>query len=346
MDELAQIAVLIPAWRPEPQLVALVKALREEGFRQVLVVDDGNQGEERRLVQEAASAGATVIRHAVNLGKGRALKTGFNVLLNDFAALQGVVTADADGQHLAEDIVAVAKAFAQKPTQVVLGTRHFTNDVPLRSRFGNRVTRWIFRWVNGVDLADTQTGLRAIPLQLLPHLMRLEGERYEYEMRVLAELCREQRPLLELPIATVYLNGNRSSHFDPIRDSMRIYFVLLRFYSSSLLAAAVDLIVFSLVFSWSKQLWLSVLVGRLSSLLNYALNRRFVFRNKGSWGASILRYYALAIGLGALSYLLLSLAVTRLSWQVLPAKIAIEVLLSLLSFAVQRTFVFRRGQER
>ncbi|MDE1160667.1 MAG: bifunctional glycosyltransferase family 2/GtrA family protein [Acidobacteriaceae bacterium] len=345
MEFFDQIAVLIPAWKPEPQLVELVRALRAAGFATVLLVDDGNEGDARELLERAAAEGASVVRHAVNLGKGRALKTGFNALLNGFPEISGVVTADADGQHRVEDICAVAAAFAGRTDRVVLGCRSFAKDVPMRSRFGNRLTRIVFRLANGSDVSDTQTGLRAIPRALLLELMALEGERYEYEMRVLAHICRAYERPREVPIATVYLEGNRSSHFDPVRDSMRIYFVLLRFYSSSLLAAAVDLVGFSVTYSLSRNLLLSVVVGRLSSLLNYALNRGFVFRTKGSLISSLGRYYALALGLGTMSYVLLSLAVKRLGWPVVPAKIAIEVLLSLLSFAAQRTFVFRRTQE-
>ncbi|MDE1156510.1 MAG: bifunctional glycosyltransferase family 2/GtrA family protein [Acidobacteriaceae bacterium] len=345
MNELQTIAVLIPAWHPEPVLVSIVQALQESGCGAILVVDDGNKGRSEEILKEAERSGALILRHAVNLGKGRALKTGFNAFLKNFPHFTGLVTADADGQHSIADILAVARAHHASPHRAVLGCRSFGKDVPLRSRLGNRLTRWIFRWANGSGVTDTQTGLRALPGPLLPTLMQLEGERYEYEMRMLAHICRHHHRPLEIPITTIYLEGNRSSHFDPIRDSMRIYFVLLRFYSSSLLAAAVDLLVFSLAYFVSGNLLISVIIGRLSSLLNFTLNRHFVFRNKDSFAVSLGRYYLLAVTLGGISYLLLSLAHSHLRFPVLPAKILIEVLLSLISFAVQRTFVFRRSNE-
>ena len=130
----------------------------------------------------------------------------------------------------------------------MLGSRRFEQAVPLRSRVGNVLTRSVFSFLTGTTLIDTQTGLRGLPRAVLPELLPLEGERYEYEMTMLAHLCRMGQSPLEVPVATVYLENNRGSHFNPVWDSMRIYFVLLRFYASSLLSAALDLAGFSLCF--------------------------------------------------------------------------------------------------
>ena len=173
--------------------------------------------------------------------------------------------------------------------------------------------------------------------------MGLEGERYEYEMTMLAELCRSGPPPLEVPIATVYIENNRGSHFDPVWDSMRIYFVLLRFYASSLLAAGLDLLLFTLCFWLTGAVLLSVVIGRLSSLVNFWINRRFVFHSQRPLGASLWRYYLLAVLVGAASYGLILTLHTYAHWPVLAAKVCADVLLSLVSFSAQRTFVFRRG---
>ena len=176
----------------------------------------------------ATLPGVELQRHAVNLGKGRALKTGFNRVLEEPGDLLGVITADADGQHTPEDIEKVARALLFSNPRPVLGSRGFEHGVPWRSRLGNALTRSLFGLLTGTRLADTQTGLRGIPLALLPELVTLGGERYEYEMTMLAYLCRSGRTPLEVPIATVYLDQNRASHFHPVWDSMRIYLVLLR----------------------------------------------------------------------------------------------------------------------
>jgi len=228
-NRLADLAVLIPAWQPEPVLIELVQQLVASGFGTVLVVDDGSSAPSRVIFQQLEHMpGVRLLRHAVNLGKGRSLKTGFHDVLANLPQIQGVITADADGQHTVVDILHVAETLAQSPQSVVLGTRVFAADVPLRSRFGNLLTRRLFRLLAGVRLGDTQTGLRALPRNLLATLSQLPGERYEYEMSVLAHLCRSGHRPIEVPIQTVYFDGNRSSHFHPILDSLRIYIVLAR----------------------------------------------------------------------------------------------------------------------
>ena len=342
---LRRVAVLIPAWEPEAALLALLGELAEAGFGALLLVDDGSSAAAQPIFTRAETMpGVTVLHHAVNLGKGRALKTGFNEVLTRLMEIDTVVTADADGQHTAADIVAVAVAACSAPQQVVLGARSFGADVPLRSRFGNVLTRNVFRVLTGARLTDTQTGLRALPRARLAGLMPLEGERYEYEMTVLAHLCRSGQRPRQVPIATVYIDGNRSSHFDPVRDSMRIYFVLVRFYFSSLLAAGLDLAGFALMFAATGNLLLSVAVGRLSSLVNFAMNRRFVFNSRSPVVGALGRYYLLAVGIAGLSYLLIRVTVTHLHWNVLAAKIVVDVLLSLISFSAQRTLVFFRAR--
>ena len=225
---LAFLCVLIPAWQPNAALLPLITDLSRRGFGKLLLINDGSTADCDAVFAAAASLpGVEVLRHPVNLGKGRALKTGFEHLLRADNGILGVITADADGQHTPEDIAKVAQALLANGLRTVLGSRGFEQNVPWRSRLGNALTRRVFNLLLGVDLADTQTGLRGLPRVLLPELLALRGERYEYEMTVLAYLCRSRRTPLEVPIATVYLDRNRGSHFRPVWDSVRIYFVLL-----------------------------------------------------------------------------------------------------------------------
>jgi glycosyltransferase involved in cell wall biosynthesis len=341
---LDRLAVLIPAWQPEAGLAALASNLIAQGFGAIIIVDDGSDEEYADFFRELAILPyIRVLRHAVNLGKGRALKTGINHFLSELWEMDGLVTADADGQHKPADIVRVAKALLETRGRVVLGSRRFAARVPLRSRFGNGLTRHIFAFLTGAKLADTQTGLRAFPRNLLPELLVLDGERYEYEMTVLVHVCRLESKALEVPIETVYIDGNRSSHFNPICDSMRIYFVLVRFYFSAIMAAGIDFAGFSLAFAATHNVLLSVAVGRLSSLVNFALNRKFVFHNRASVSGTLWRYYALVAGIATLSYLLILTLTTHARWNVFIAKVAVDTLLSLVSFSVQRTLVFDRS---
>lgn len=340
------LAVLIPARRYEPALAPLLDTLRAAGFGALVVVEDGSPAADQPAFAALAQGERVhLLRHAVNLGKGHALKTGINFFLTNLAGFSGLITADADGQHSAADILRVAAALEAAPHRVILGCRNFAGAVPVRSRLGNTLTREVFRIVSGHRVSDTQTGLRAFPTALLPELLQLPGERYEYEMTVLAHLCRSGHVPLEVPIATVYINGNRASHFNPVRDSMRIYFVLLRFYFSSLLSAALDLAGFAVTFWLTQQIWIAVVVGRSSSLLNFVLNRRLVFRNRASVRQSLWRYYLLAAVLAAISYSAIRGLSHWLGWNVLAIKILVESLLSLVSFSVQRTLVFAGNGE-
>jgi glycosyltransferase involved in cell wall biosynthesis len=340
---LERLAIVIPAWQPEEQLVSLALRLAAGGFGAILVVNDGSDERCSALFNGIASMPRVhILRHAVNLGKGRALKTGINYFLSELREMDGLITADADGQHTPLDVVRVAQALAGAGGRVVLGARTFATGVPLRSRFGNGLTRHLFAFLTGARLADTQTGLRGYPRNLLPELLALDGEGYEYEMRVLAHLCASGTAPVEVPIDTVYIDGNRSSHFNPVRDSMRIYSVLLRFYCSALVAAAIDLAGFSIAFALSANLPISIVAGRFSSLVNFAINKKLVFRNRAPVKGALWRYYALASAIAGLSYLLILLLHRLTQCNIFAAKIAVDAMLSLVSFSAQRRFVFRR----
>jgi glycosyltransferase involved in cell wall biosynthesis len=341
---LDSIAVFIPAWEPEPRLIDLAAALSASGLGLVIVLDDGSSAAAQPVFDGLQSLNVRLLRHAVNLGKGRALKTGFNCILAEYPYIAAVVTADADGQHTVEDILRVAQTLVSDGHKPVLGSRTFGRDVPLRSRFGNQLTRHIFAFVTGSKLLDTQTGLRGFPRFFLPELMTLDGEHYEYEMTVLAHLCRNGNRPSEIPIATVYIENNRSSHFNPIRDSMRIYFVLARFFASSLAASGIDYVGFSLAYAATHNVLTAVVIGRFSSLVNFALNKRFVFRSDSPIAATLWRYYALVLAVGCMSYGLIWGLHGYLGWNVYAAKVPVDVLLSLVSFSIQRTFVFRRSE--
>ena len=345
-EAISRLSLLIPAWEPDPELLELVKALLSLGFGAVIVVDDGSgQRCQETFARLTRLPRVKVLRHNVNLGKGRSLKTGINYVLTELPGHTGLVTADADGQHRVEDITSVAKALLSANGRVVLGSRDFAKDVPLRSKFGNTMTRYIFGFVTGAKLRDTQTGLRGFPQAILPELLVLHGERYEYEMTVLAHICRTRSKPLEVPIETVYIDNNRGSHFDPVRDSMRIYFVLARFFASSIIASGVDFLGFSVTFAATHHVLASVVIGRLSSLVNFALNKRFVFHNRGSLQSTLWRYYVLVALVGGLSYGLILVLTRYLGWNVFASKVLVDVLLSLVSFSVQRTFVFRKPQD-
>ena len=229
---------LIPAFSPDRLLLDLVSDLRAGGFCSIIVVDDGSPPESAPVFDELATIpGCDLLRHEVNRGKGRAIKTGLAFFLERYPGAEGIITVDADGQHRAKDVVLVAESFLADSGALVIGSRKFARKSPWRSRFGNQITRQVFRWVAGVRLVDTQSGLRCFSRTIVPQLLALAGERYEYEMNVLAACSKMSVPLREVEIETVYLDGNRSSHFNPVLDSVKIYSLLLRLSLSASLQA-------------------------------------------------------------------------------------------------------------
>src|SRR5580704_17873055 len=283
-ETVPRYAVLIPAYRPSPGLVGLVRALSEKGTPAIVVVDDGSGPEYREIFAQAANfPHVQLLRHATNLGKGAALKTGINVALCTFPGLLGVVTADADGQHHPDDIERVAQVFLERPDSLVLGSRSFDKDVPLRSRFGNVATRGIMHALLGQKLTDTQTGLRGIPTPLLMRMLRVESTGYEFELEMLIAAHHMSIPVVEQPIQTIYEPGNKSSHFNPIVDSMKIYFVLLRFGSVSFVTALLDNLVFILARHYTGSVLVSQIIGRACAVtFNYSTVRGSVFYSKQS----------------------------------------------------------------
>ena len=174
-----------------------------------------------------------------NQGKGRALRAGFARARTHHPG-ESVVCADSDGQHRPEEVEAVADRLADGDPAMVLGARRFAGQVPARSWVGNRVTAAAFAAATGLRLTDTQTGLRANPSRMLPWLEEMTGDRFEYELRLLVRAAREQLAVVEVEIATVYLDHNASSHFRPVRDSVRVLTPLVTFAASSLLGFVVD----------------------------------------------------------------------------------------------------------
>jgi putative flippase GtrA len=343
----ARTIVIIPAYQPTETLVALVEELTRVSDRPIVIVDDGSSLSCRPVFDRLARHPQVVLlAHAVNLGKGQALKTAFNhVLLNASGTLAGVVTADADGQHLAADIERVAARLEQLPDTLILGSRSFDASavhVPLPNRIGNILTRRVFRLVVGRRLADTQTGLRGIPRAFLPVLLTIEAARYEFELEMLVRAMDRGVPIEELPIATVY-GPQLRSHFSPLRDSLRIYFVFLRFVGLSMVTAAIDYSIFAAVYAAGHNILLATSVARaVAGVFNFSANRLVVFRSRSAVVREAIRYAALVIALMWVSYGLVTTLVLELGVNVYVSKLLAEGTLFAASFALQNLFVFGR----
>jgi glycosyltransferase involved in cell wall biosynthesis len=340
------IALLIPAYNPDETLVELVHSLIELQFTTILIVNDGSKPECDSIFQRLKRKDqCAVLTHAVNLGKGRALKTGLNYFSLNYPDCTGIVTADADGQHSPQDILKVALSLEKNPKELIIGAREFSKNIPFRSLLGNVLTKYLFRFLVGKKVSDTQSGLRGIPNQWIPYLLPLKGERYEFEINMLVLTKTLGIDIIEEPIKTIYIDDNRASHFNPILDSMRIYFLLFRFAFSSMFAALVDFIVFVINYKITGSLFWSIVNARIvSSFVNFLINKRHVFHNKSKMIPPLLKYYTLVILLGAASYTLISTLKTQLSMNVIVSKVMVETLLFLASFSIQRDFVFKNRE--
>ena len=222
-DTILCSVICIPSYKPDHRLIDLIEALKESGCIRIVITDDGGGPEYAPVFTRAEELGCVVVRHEHNLGKGAALKTAIEKAVLEFGPETGIVTADADGQHLPQDIVRVSDALTDYPDHLILGVRDFSREnVPLKSALGNKITSGFFRLATGVACCDTQTGLRGIPPKLLPLAQHTEGDRYDYEMNFLVEAVKST-PLIMIPIETVYENGNAGSHFHTFRDSFLIY---------------------------------------------------------------------------------------------------------------------------
>ncbi|MFF2622820.1 glycosyltransferase family 2 protein [Oerskovia jenensis] len=279
--------VLIPAYEPDGALVRLVGALRATGeVRGIVVVDDGSGSGSRPVLDDVAHLGAVVVGFPANRGKGAALLRGLAEVARRWPG-EDVVCADADGQHAAVDVLRVGERVRAGGAAVVLGSRAFSGDVPLRSRAGNSVTRWLFRAATGLRVQDTQTGLRGYPASMIGWLLDVRGERYEYELNVLLAAAREGHAVVEVGIETIYLDDNASSHFRPLADSARIYAPLLAFSLSSLLAFGIDTAALLVLDAVTGSLLLSVVGARgVSGAVNFLVNRR-VFAGRAGAGAGV-----------------------------------------------------------
>lgn len=334
--------IVIPAFQPQERLVGLVDELLQTPAAFIVIVNDGSDPDHDPIFEELAQRERVeVLRHAVNLGKGQALKTAFNHVLLRHPECPGVVTVDADGQHLPSDVDQLLRRFAKAPLVFLLGVRQFTGRVPLRSRFGNTVTRQVFRFFVGRRVVDTQSGLRAIPRALLLSLLRIKATGYDFELEMLITVCESGLPMEEVPIETVYEEHNPTSHFNPLLDSLRIYFVFLRFISLSLSCFVLDTLIYSLVYYLTGGILGSLIAGRaVSGTYQFLGSKLLVFRSSGRLASEALKYLALLLLLMLGNYLAITVMVDYLGMNPYLSKVLSEAFFFLTSFTVQKTLVF------
>lgn len=354
--------IVIPALNPPLDLIQYIEKLRQSGLEDILIVDDGSRSECGYIFEQLRDKqGCQILTHAKNLGKGRALKNAFNYFLTmpNVEEYNGIVTADSDGQHRVEDVLSMVETISNYPDSLILGCRDFDSEnVPPKSKFGNKLTKLVFKLLYGRKITDTQTGLRGFPKAILHDMLEIPGERFEYETKMLIHTFDKSIPIKEITIETIYFDGNAETHFNPIKDSLRIYKVIFasffKYLLSSLSSFLLDIGLFQL-FLWislsvgihrgALLILLSTILARIiSSYFNFTMNKNFVFDGEKRIHKTIVKYYSLAV-----FQMLLSAAMVTVVWNMFSGsetaiKILVDTILFLTSYQVQRRWVFRERE--
>jgi len=338
------MVTIIPAYEPDEKLIKLVEELKEKCDGRILIIDDGSGEKYDCIFEKAEFLGADVVRYKQNKGKGGALKTAFGIV-KDWDEAEEIVTADCDGQHLPEDIMKVMNKVKMNKNKIILGARHFTGKVPFRSIFGNKLTSIVFLLAKGKKITDTQTGLRGFSKSMLPWLCEVKGERFEYEMNMLLDAQESGYEIEEVPINTVYIEENKSSHFNPLKDSIKIYLPFMKFGMSSMLSALLDFILLIFLKLITSDLFVSVIGARLcSGTFNYLMNKKYVFSEGDARKEKTYfhKYLLLACMLMFMNYITLNYLCT-LGINLVVAKIITEAIFFVFSFFIQKKYVFTYG---
>lgn len=350
--DLKNVAIIIPALEPNEKMLRLINGLKQEGFETIICVNDGSGPDYDRYFSSAQKEyNCTVLKHSVNLGKGRALKTAFNYICNNREGCIGSVTVDADGQHRPKDIVNCAKALLEHEDCLIMGCRNFNvEQVPRRNKMGNLLTVKIIKILCGITVSDTQTGLRGISVEAMKKFLKVSGEGFEYETNMLLYAKESGIGFYEVPIDTVYF-ADRSSHFNPLWDSLRIYGLFAKFIIASLSSFVVDIALFTLLvfilrrFAGDGAMYIAVatVIARIiSGVYNYTVNKKGVFKLESRTIPSAGKYLVLWAGQCFCSALLVTMVFTWVQWNETLIKIIVDTILFFISFQIQREWVFKK----
>ena len=338
---------LIPSYEPDGALLQVVSELLSNPFI-VVVVNDGSNSSFDEIFKQLPSE-VHYLSYKENHGKGYALKYGFKYIRDYLKLDTTVVTMDSDGQHKVADAIKICDA-CEQVGGLVLGSRYFGKGTPFKSRFGNFMARTSFLISTRHKIYDTQTGLRAFNTSLLDMFIHVKGNRYEYEMNVLLEAIRQEVPINEERIETIYLDNNSGTHYNPFKDTWRIFKEVIKFSASSLIGFLVDYGVFTLLTlikpGWEHWVLLCVILARIvSATVNFTINYNLVFKKRETLWLAFVKYAGLAVFILGCNLFLMWLLYEQAGMNEYLAKIIVEVTLFITSWLVQRLFVFRKRRK-
>lgn len=344
------IVIIIPAYKPDKEIMMEFIEKMKSKFVNIVVVDDGSGKEYLQFFENLENEGIKVLRHYVNFGKGRGIKTAFNYILNNYHDIYGAVTADCDGQHYIEDIIKCAEKLKENPDKLVIGYRNFDEkQVPFKSRFGNKLTRTIFNAFVGIKITDTQSGLRAFSRKTMETFLATSGERYEYETNMLIDCKQKNIEIVEVPISTVYIRNNSLSHFNAVKDSLIIYKLFAKYIISSLSSFVLDIFLYAIFVNLlvkiniqgiKEIIFATILARVISSLYNFIVNSKVVFKNQNR--NSIIKYFALSIIQMFISAFAVSKLFDLLNVDSTLIKVVVDTIIFIINFVIQREWVFKK----
>lgn len=344
-----KVAILLAVHQPGLELPALASELAKDNGYAVIVSDDGS-GPEYDGVFAVLPDNVLVTRLPAHSGRGTTIKCGLRFLLERVPDVCGVITLESCEEHTLENIGGLAEALRERTGAILLGARTFAEPLPWKSRLGMLLVRLAFSGACSLKLTDTQTDIRAFPIELVPALTAVSGERYEYAVNVLLWASRNEVPIMEVTLPDAYSDVRIPRHFHPVRDSVRIFERIFKFAFASFSGFCVDYVtVLSLkalttqALPASFSLFISVLAGRiLSGTVSFTLNRKMGLRVDGKVSRAALKYFTILFALMAVNYWLLYLVHLLLHVPLWLAKILVESTMFFVNYALQNRLVFKR----
>lgn len=340
-------AVIITIYKKDRKTIELCSKLCELGAEHIVVVNDGlNTGDE--YFNELISLGCHIVTLEKGSGKGTCIKAGAKYAYENIFNLTGFITADADGEHTAEDIMKISRALYMRPDNLILGKRDTAKSkMSVGHRIGHKAASAYFKVITGVKCKDTTTGLRGIPATLYDIVINTKGKRFEYEMNFLTKCADLKIPFYNVNIVTVE-QPDSESNYRLIKDTFLIYKTPLKFATASVGCTAVDLILFT-IFTYilpASLHWnvaLATLMARVvSGSMNFMINRRVIFENNNKAKNQVLKFFILFFCIMCASTIFVSL----LSFIPVPAtiiKAIVDLLLWEVNYTVQRKWVFKEN---
>lgn len=217
-----KVFALIPALNAEKSIADVVRDARAQ-LADVVVIDDGSSD---RTGEVSRANDATVLRHEVNQGKGASLKTGFKYAVDN--GYDGVITLDADGQHLPSEIPKILKAHEESGADLVIGGRaHLFGEMLPRRRLANRFSAWTIAMCAGTRVTDSQSGFRFYSTKLLGAIT-LHTDGFDMESEVIVRAGRGGFKIITTPISLGFIDGISTSHYKPLKDTIRIAWTVFR----------------------------------------------------------------------------------------------------------------------